>query len=109
LVALAVSGYAFYRRGPQGPRGEKGDVGDTGPRGPQGETKTITVARQADVRPKFLSEEDRRSEIATKADDPEFQQRLDKITKHLRDTSGTIPADVQAQTSQPDWRRRNSR
>jgi len=125
VLSLAVSCYALYRRGPQGmqgERGEKGDigaVGDTGPRGPQGEqaetpiptrpVEPVRVAPAVDARPKFLTKESRREQIAAQADDPDFQDSLEKIRQRIRDDSGLIAPDPDANNSnQVDWRKRNA-
>jgi hypothetical protein len=124
LLSLAVSSYALYRGGPIGP---KGDVGDTGARGPQGEqgetgsqgekgepgstaTKVVERARQAvPEQTKFLSREERRDQIAERAYDPDLQTRLEEIRDRLQEGSGLIKADPDAQSNQPDWRKRNAR
>lgn len=116
LLSLAVSSYALYRGGP---RGEKGDVGDTGPRGLPGKVETQVVSKPvepvrlaqppADPRPKLLSRQDRREQIAERAYDEDYQTRLIEIRERLREGSGLLPADPTAQTNQIDWRRRNAR
>jgi hypothetical protein len=120
VLSLAGSGYAIYRNRLPGPQGLKGDVGDTGARGEKGEpgilgqTRTIEPARQVakahEPLQKFLSKADRREQIAAQADDPDFEVELEKVRKRLRDGSGLIAPDTEAQTEQqPDWRKRNAR
>lgn len=120
VLSLSGSGYAIYRNRLPGPQGLKGDVGDTGARGPQGEsgisghTRITEPARQVakshEPLQKFLSKADRREQIAAQADNPDFEDNLEKIRTRLRDGSGLIAPDVEAQTEQqPDWRKRNAR
>jgi hypothetical protein len=122
IISLIAASYAVYRGGkpgPRGERGEKGDVGDTGARGLRGESSVVSkpiesvriaaTPRVDDTRPKFLSKEDRREQIAAQADDPEYQDGLEEIRIRLRDGSGLIGQDSAAQNNQPDWRRRNAR
>ena len=126
ILSLIVSSYALIRRGPRGhrgpegaigQRGEKGDVGDTGARGPQGEpgkvierAQSIAAARIGpDSRPKLLNKQERRDQIAAKANDPDFETQIEQIRERLRDASGLIEPSPDAQTNQPDWRRRNAK
>ena len=121
IISLVAASYAIYRGGipgPKGERGEKGDIGDTGARGPQGEIQAISRPAEsirstppiANTRPKFRSKEDRREQIAGRAEDPEYQDNLEEIRIRLRDGSGLIAPTPEAQTNQqPDWRRRNAR
>lgn len=120
VLSLAVSCYALYHGGPQGRQGDRGEKGDTGERGPQGEkgetpvpvrlVEPVRTAPAVDVRPKFLTKESRREQIAAQADDPDFQDSLEKIRQRIRDDSGLIAPDPDANNSnQVDWRKRNAR
>lgn len=119
VASLIVSAYALHRRGPQGPPGERGQDGrsievtaspNVVPEASKEQEPRLRQPVQSEYRrQQFRTRVQRREDILAEAYSPDFETRVKEIRERVQAASGLIPVDPDAQTSQPDWRKRNAR
>jgi hypothetical protein len=115
VASLALSAYTLYYGGrpgpvgPQGPPGEKsGPAPSVVPPAPI-QASIRTTQPDSQQRPQFKTKAQRREDIKAEAGKPDFEAQLNQVRERLRDGSGLIKPDPDAQLNAPDWRKRNAR
>lgn len=109
LISLSGSVYAVLHSGP-GPKGDVGPRGEKGDSGQVVETNSrIRPIVNSGSRKGFMTQNEKREEIADSVNDSDFLKSVSEIRKNRSETSGLIAPDPDAQLNQRKFRKRNLR